>query len=153
LVGAGFAERKCVACIGDGARGETAVARIAGEQRRIAEIFAAGQTIGTMAAGVAEPRDADTHADAQPLDADRIDAANDFMARNNWQFRIWQFAVDDVQIGTADAAGGDLYSNLARTGFGVREFLPDERPADLFQDHCIHEVVLLRGLFGLPAML
>ena len=82
----------------------------------IAQIFPVHHAIGTDAAGVAEPRNADTLADVQVLDAcaDGIDPANDLMARDDRNLRVGQFAIDDMQIGAADAAGGDLNPYLAR---------------------------------------
>ena len=67
---------------------------------------------------MAEPRNADTLADVQVLDAgaDRIDPANDLMARDNRNVRVGQFAVDDMQVGAADAAGTHLNPYLAWPG-------------------------------------
>ena len=84
----------------------------------IAQIFPVHHAIGTRAAGVAEPRNADTLADVQVLDAgaDRIDPANDLMARDNRNVRVGQFAVDDMPVGAADAAGTYLNPYLAWPG-------------------------------------
>jgi hypothetical protein len=82
----------------------------------ITQIFPVHHAIGTDAAGVAEPRNADTLADVQVLDlyADDIDPANNLMARDNRNVRVGQLAVDDMQIGAADAAGAHLNPYLAR---------------------------------------
>ncbi len=58
-----FAERKGIAGVGDGVRGEAAVPRIAGEERTVAEIFHALLAEAADAAGVSEPGDADAVAD------------------------------------------------------------------------------------------
>src|ERR1700729_1396 len=101
--------------------GVTAVTGIAGEQRRIAQVFASAPAIGASPVGVAEPSDADARAglEAHPF-ADRLDAANDFVSRHNGQLGVWQFAVDDVQVGTADTASLDPYANLSRPRRGIR---------------------------------
>ncbi len=95
--------------IGDDMRGIAAVARIAGEQRMIAEIFPAFAAVAATAAGPAEPGNADAHAGRKRVNAgaDGIDPADDFVARYDGQFRIWQFAIDDVQVGAAYPAGSD----------------------------------------------
>ncbi len=81
-----FAERKSIARVGDGVRGETAVPRVSGEERTVAEIFHALPAVAADAAGVSEPGDSDAFADPVCGDvaADEVDAADDFMARERW---------------------------------------------------------------------
>jgi hypothetical protein len=76
-----------------------AVAREPREERTVAQIFPVHHAIGTNAAGVAEPRNADTLEHVQVLNAgtDRIDPANDLVAGNNRDVAVGQFAVDDMQ--------------------------------------------------------
>jgi len=59
---------------------------------------------------VAEPGNADALAQAQIRDArsDRVDATDDLMTRDDGRPRVRQFAVDDVQVGPTDPAGGNL---------------------------------------------
>ena len=97
--------------------GVAPVARVAGEQRRIAQVFLASPAIGASPVGVAEPSDADARArfEVDPL-ADGVDAADDLMSRHNGQLGVRQFAVDDVEVGAADSAGLDSNANLARSG-------------------------------------
>ena len=125
-VTARFAERERITRVGDRRRRKTAVARVSGEERAIAEIFLSAHAIGADAAGVAEPRNADALAHAQPLDAgpDRIDPADDLVARDDRHLRVGQFAIDDMQIRAADAAGGHFHSNLARPGLPIGEIGP-----------------------------
>jgi len=101
--------------IGNGFCRKAAVARIAGKEREIAEIFVAGKTIRTMAAGTAKPGNADAHAEGQAFHAaaNGIDTADNLMAGDDGQFGIGQIAVDDMEIGAADAAGGDGDTNFA----------------------------------------
>ncbi len=75
-----------------------------------------------MAARMAEPRNANALAKAQMGDigADRIDPSHDLMSRYDRYFRIRQFAVNDVKIGTADAASADANANFAAARHGVR---------------------------------
>ena len=120
--------------------GVAAVAGKAGEQRRIAEVFASAPAIGAGPVGMAEPRDADARAEleAHAL-ADRLDAADNLMSRHDGQLRIGQFAVDDVQVGATDAAGLDPDANLARSGRWVGPLLHAELFMHPMQDHGAHE--------------
>ena len=70
--------------------------------------------VGTGAAGMAEPGNADApsgperrHAVAGP-----VDDADDLVTGHDRQTRIRQLAVDDVQVGPADAAGLDADQDL-----------------------------------------
>ena len=80
-----LAERESIAGIGNGVRGEAAVARVSGEERTVAEIFHALLAEPADAAGISEPGDSDPVTDPMCRDvaADEIDAADDFMAGNN----------------------------------------------------------------------
>jgi hypothetical protein len=73
-----------------------------------------------------KPRHADALADAKAIDPrpDRIDTADDFVTRHNRQCQIRQIAVDDMQIGAANAARGHLYAYLAGAGLPVRQLRP-----------------------------
>jgi hypothetical protein len=46
--------------------------------------------------------------------ADNLDGPDDLMARDDRQLRRREFAVDDVEVGAADAAGADADQDLAR---------------------------------------
>ena len=120
-VAADLTEREREARISDRRRRVTAIARESREYRMIAQIFPMHHAIGTDAASVAEPRNADTLADAQALDpgADRVNSAYDLMARDNRNVRIGQFAVDDMKVGTANTTGPHLNPYLARPGLPI----------------------------------
>jgi hypothetical protein len=45
--------------------------------------------------------------------------------------RVGKFAIDDVQIRPADAAGGHRDAHLTRAGLPIRQFGPRERCFDL----------------------
>src|SRR5689334_16705138 len=93
-----LAERRCVARIGDGVSGIATVARIAGEERTVAEIFHAMAAIRTDPAGVSEPGNPDpiTNPVCRNACSDEIDAADDLVARDDGVADIRQFPVDDM---------------------------------------------------------
>ena len=83
----------------------------------------------------------------QPFDAgpDRIDPADDLMARDDRHLRVGQLAIDDMQIRAADAAGGHLHANLARPGLPIGEFGPFKSGPKLLQHHRLHGVLQFCG--------
>jgi hypothetical protein len=107
-------------------RRKAAVAGVTGEERMVAEIFLAADTIWTDAASVTKPRNADALTRFQPFDArpKQINPANNFVPGNDWNFRVRQFAIHDMQIGAAHTTGSHLYANLARSRLGIGEFCP-----------------------------
>ena len=72
------------------------------------------------------------------LSADRGHGPDDLVAEDQGQFGLGEFAVDDVQVGAADAAGVDPDEHLLRAGRGDRDFLVLQRAARLLQDHGAH---------------
>jgi hypothetical protein len=90
------------------------------------EILLAAPAIGAHATGAGEPGNANALADAQPHDAspDCIDPPYDFVARNDGYRGIGEFAIHDVQIRAANAAGGHLDSKLARSGLPIGQLRP-----------------------------
>ena len=142
FVAAGIAQREGEACIGHGRRGVAAVARVAGEQGAVAQVLALHPAIRTDAASVAQPGDAHALTERQSLDtgAERIDAADDLMPGDDGHLGLRQLAVDDVQVGSTDPAGGDRDADLPRPRLAVRKFRPFERLADLVQHHGVHGV-------------
>ncbi len=95
-------------------RRETAVARISGEERTVAEIFHALPAEPADAAGISEPGDSDPITDPVRRDvaADEVDAADDLMAGNDRIFDIGKFGIDDMKIGPAHAARAHLDANF-----------------------------------------
>jgi hypothetical protein len=63
---------------------------------------------------MAQPGNSDTLSDGETLDtiADRVHSAHDFMHGNDRDVLIGKFAVDDVKVGPADAAGANSDANL-----------------------------------------
>ena len=69
-----------------------------------------------------------TRAPSSSVDAlaDRVDAADDLVARHDRKLGVRQLAVDDMQVGAADAAGLDLNADLPRPGRWVGPLLHRE---------------------------
>ena len=72
---------------------------------------------------MAQPRHADAIADGEFRDArpKRRHMADDLMAEHERELGLRQLAVEDVQIGAADAAGRDLDEDLAGPRLGHSE--------------------------------
>ncbi len=145
--------------IDDRRRREAAVTRVAGEQRMVTEVFPVIQAIGADTAGVTKPGNADALAGPQPFDArpDQVDPPDDLVPRNNRRHRGGQFAIDDVQVGAADAAGADLHANLTWPRSPIGQLRPFERRTEFFQNHRVHPVAhdwsSGASSFGLPMKL
>src|SRR6185437_1155532 len=133
-------ERKCKGCVRQHMAGVTAVAGIAGELRRVAEVFTSRAAIGTAAIGMAEPGDADPGANCRRGDAgaEASDDADDLVAGYQRQRRVGQLAVDDVEVGPADAARLDPDEELARAGNRIGPDLEDQWRLGAAQNHCLH---------------
>src|SRR5207245_10314314 len=116
-------------------RGIAAVARVAGKYRPIAQVRSAAEAIRAGAAGRAEPRDPDALAYGQSCDfrPHGGDAPDDIMAGHDRKLRVWQLAVDHMQIGPADTAGRDLDENCAGRRGGPWPLAHDERGARFLQ--------------------
>jgi hypothetical protein len=138
--GAFFAQWKSIARIGDRVGRITAIARVAREDRPVAKVFPLACTIGTDSAGRSKPRNADplTNLTVIHVRAERIDAPDDLMPWNDRELRVWQFAINDVEIGPADAASLDPDPKLARAGNGIGQFLENQWRAYFVQDHAEH---------------
>src|ERR1700748_1645525 len=122
---AAFAQWESVARIGNGVRGEAAVARISGEERTIAKIFHVLFAKPTDAAGVSEPRDPDPVADPVGCDvaADEVDAADDFMPRDDWIFDSGKLRIENMKVGPADSTRTHLDTDLPEAGNGISALL------------------------------
>ena len=142
-VSASFAKRKRKAGISDGHRRETAIASISSEERSVAKVFLITEAIGTDATSMAKPRNADPLSDFKAFYAcaDGINPTDDFVSRNDWHFRIWQFTIHDVQVCSTNAAGRNLYSNLIWPRLRIGEFCPFQRNPYFIQYHRMHGVL------------
>src|SRR5262245_63216146 len=122
-------------------RGIAAVARVAGKYRPIAQVLSAAAAIRADAAGRAEPRDPDALAYGQSCDSRPHggDAPDDLVAGHDRKLRVWQLAVDHVQIGPADTAGRDLDENFAGRRNWRWPIAHDERSARVLQRQGAHD--------------
>jgi hypothetical protein len=57
---------------------------------------------------------------------------------NDGQLWVGQFAVDNVEIGPADAAGFNPDAHLAGPGDRIGQFLEDQRGTGLVEHHAKH---------------
>src|SRR5262249_33198816 len=133
-------KRETVARIGERMRGIAAVARVAGKYRPIAQVLSAAAAIRADAAGRAEPRDPDALAYGQSCDSRPHggDAPDDLVAGHDRKLRVWQLAVDHMQIGSDAPAGRDLDENCAGRRGGRWPLAHDERRARFLQRHGAH---------------
>ena len=102
--------------------GIAAVVIVTGEPRAGAEIFAAAAAIRALAAGLAQPRDADARASGgktRASGAASLDRADYLVAGDDSRMARREVALSYVKVGAANAAGLDTDENLARPGFGV----------------------------------
>jgi hypothetical protein len=97
--------------------------------------------IRTDAAGVAEPGDPNALAHGQAFYAgsDGIDPSDDLVTWYDRHERVWQFAVNDVQICSTDTAGCDLDAYLPWPGLPISQFGPLERGPELVENHSLHD--------------
>ncbi len=134
-----FVQGKGESSVGDRMGREPAVARVAGEQRRIAQVLSPAGAIGAMSARMAELGDADARAEREiNAGAGRLDPADDLMSRDDRQFWSGEVAVDHMQLGAANAAGLDPNPNLPGPGPGFGPLLQQEPIAGPPQDHGGH---------------
>ena len=136
--------------------GKAAVDLVARVARLVAEVFALVPAEPAVAAAVAEPRNADPLSGfkvGNPV-ANPCDPAHDLVPRNQRQYRRFQVGIDDMQVGPANPAGGDLHQQLARCRFGAGYVLQSQRLAGAVEDHGSHRqspVCFLRSQQGLAA--
>jgi hypothetical protein len=101
--------------IGHRVFGVAAIERVARKAGMVAKVLATGAAVLTFAAGPAEPRDSYSIAGLESFDC--FTALNygsdDFVPGHKRQFRVRQFAIDDVQVRSANGAGGDADQNLS----------------------------------------
>jgi hypothetical protein len=126
-IGVAVGDRQAEALVGDGVVGEAAVDVASGEARPHAEVLAAAAAVGALAAGPAEPR----HPDATVFARDHAD---DLMAEHARR-RDVELAVEQVQIGAADAARPHLEQQLAQAGLRYRTLDEPQRAPGRLEHH------------------
>src|SRR5690606_6277122 len=122
-----------------GMGGIASVPGAAGEARRIAEIFLPMAAIAAFAAAMAEPGHTHAIADRKSPDAfaQGLDHADDLMPRDDRKTR-GDFAVQDMEVRPAHAAGGHSQQDLAGAGGRKRARNGAERPAHRIELHGPH---------------
>src|ERR1035437_6214816 len=117
-----------------------AIAGVAGEHRRIAQVLGAAAAIRAYPAGRAQPRHADALTQRKSADARTRsgDAADDLVPRHDRQLGVFQLAVDHMQIGAADLAGRNRDQDFARAGLRHWPLAHDERATRRVQHHGVH---------------
>src|SRR5271169_4031517 len=93
-----------------------------------------------MAASAAQPGNADAIAQGERADprSKRLDPAHDLVARNDRQLGMGKLAVDDMQIGSANAASLDLDQDLSRAWLWIRQLLETQRGPRSVKNHGLH---------------
>ncbi len=130
--------------------GVASVDGVAGEARGIAQVLAARAAIGATATRRAEPRHAHPFADLEAADpgSDGDDVPDDLVAGDDMRLGMRQVAVNDVQIGAADAARCDPDQDLPALWRTNGALHPLERCADVIELHREHargQLALLTG--------
>jgi aminopeptidase N len=140
-------QREAIARIGDRVGRMAAIAGVAREQRRVAEVLAIGAAIRARTAGGAEPRHADALAEREARDActQRRDLADDLVTRHDRRLGMRQLTAIHVQIGAAQAASGDRDQDFARSRFCTgRSRMTRGWPGRSSTMVCIVFIVILR---------
>ena len=122
--------REAEALVGDDPLGVAAVDVVAGEAGAVAEVLPAARAEAALAARPAEPG----HAEPAAV----LGLADDLVAGHERQLRTRELAVDDVQVGAADAAGADAEQQLPRRRLGPLELRRPQRRARSVEQHRPH---------------
>jgi len=103
---------------------------VAGEAGAAAEVFVLAAAVRACAAGLVQPGDADACAEVEARGsfAARDDAPDGLVSRRDRQHRQVDLALDDVDVGSAQSAAGDVEHDLAGAGLRVFHFDECERP-------------------------
>ena len=131
---------EAIAPVGDDVFGIAAVDVAAGEVRRVAEVLHARQAVVAVAAGPAEPGHADArpHGEVADAAAQRLNPADDLVSGYDRIARLRQFAVGDMQVRAAHAAGQNTNQNLTGTRLRLRPVHQPQRLARPIKNHRTH---------------
>ncbi len=140
-VGIPIRDREAEALVGDGLLGKAAVDRVTGETGAVTQVLLPSPAVDTFPARPPEPRNADTltlgeAADPWPELANRAD---DLMAEHEGELWLSELSVDDVQVGSTDAAGMHLEANLSRTGDRIGQLGGLQLNTDPGEEHRLHQ--------------
>ena len=139
-----FRNRKTITLVGHRVFRITAVQRVAGKARAVAQVLALAQAIAAMPAGVTQPRHAQSLPDGKSPGMFALGGndAYDLMAGYQRQLGLGKFAVQYMQIGAAHAAGADLEQHIVGAAFWQRQLDESQGRSGCFQNHCAHVVPL-----------
>jgi hypothetical protein len=93
---------------------------------------------------MAQPGNSDAHPRREHLDIrpDCFDAADDFVPRNDWQPRLRQLTIHNMEIRATNAASSYLDQDVARAWLWIGAVHEPERLSWAFQDHGAHRPAL-----------
>ena len=133
-------QAEAIAPVGDHVLGVAAVDVAAGEVRRVAEILHARQAEAAVATGPAKPGHADALAEREVADAgaQRLNPADDLVSGHDRIARLRQFAVGDMQVSAAHAAGENTNQNLTGTRLRLRPVRQPQWLARPIKNHRTH---------------
>ena len=133
-------QRKTKSRVSDGEFRVTAVDGVAGETRTVAKVLPIRSTINAVAVGPAEPWNSDTLTNRKFFCArsNCFDAPDNLVSGDQRQFRIRQFAIDNVQIGATNRARAHAHEQLSRLGVWLRDIAQHERLPRFLEDHRAH---------------
>ena len=130
-------QREAEPLIGDRKIRVPAVHVVPGEPGLFAEILATlpAEAAGTV--GPAQPRHPDPVAGRESIRCRPVtdDPADDLVTRDQRQFRMIEFTIEDVELGSADPAGGYTDQYLSRAWLRNGNFPRRKASGLLFQDH------------------
>src|SRR5438874_13811885 len=131
---------KTVPRIGNGQLGVTAVDRVTGKAAVIAKVLSAGSAIRAIAVGPAKPRDSHAISDCEVRSffADFFDSSDNLVTENQWQFRIGQFAIDNVKVSAANRARAHPHKQLSFAWLRLRHIAQFQGPFWFVENHCTH---------------
>ena len=137
---------EAIAGIGDGELRKTAVNLVAGIAGAVAQVFPPVLAIPAVSTAAAQPGHAHalTRDETADAGAQRLDLTHDLVAWDQRQRRFSQFAVHHMQVGAADAAGGDSQQQLARPGLRCWQLLQLQGLARPSQYHRAHPMPPVR---------
>ena len=102
------------------------MAGVAGVDGGVAEVFAVGKAELAGSVGAAHPGDADAIAGLEVGRGGGDDLVDDLVAEDEGREFFGEIALDDVEIGAADAAGEDFEEGLTVGGLGNGDGLEGE---------------------------
>ncbi len=111
-----------------------AVDRVSGEDGRIAKVLEAAAAVRASSVYAPDPGNANARAKRQVDRSAVFNNPYDLVAGDELLFSRWQFALDDVHIGTADAAGAHTKQNLTRCGLRLGHIFDLKRLFCGFED-------------------